>query len=214
MPDCVGAALSRSAPRIGEKPQRARRGDDGSFWRNEPAAELRGLTTSAPRPPPGAVELEEVGLGHVDFAADLAHRGNPAPQLVRNLLDGPDIGGDVLAFGAVAARRRHGQLAVLVAERHRETVIFGSAMKASEVLFPVEKAADAHDEILHVLLVEGVCSDSIGTAWRILAKPRAGARRPCASGYPALSSGTCLDRVVAPPQRVVFGVGNGRASSW
>ncbi len=46
----------------------------GSFWRSEPAAELRGLAKIgiAGRLLP-LVEREEGGLGHVDFAAHLAH---------------------------------------------------------------------------------------------------------------------------------------------
>ena len=47
----------------------------GSFWRSEPAAELRGLAKIgvAGRLLP-LVEREEGGLGHVDLAAHLAHR--------------------------------------------------------------------------------------------------------------------------------------------
>ena len=66
------------------------------------------------------VELEKVLLEHVNLAAHLAGGGNiPALQRVRNILDGADIGGDVLAFETVAARGRAHQFAVLVAQRQR-----------------------------------------------------------------------------------------------
>ena len=62
-------------------------------------------------------------MSHIDFAAQFAGGGNVAAlQLVRNVLDGADIGGDVLALEAVAAGRRAHQFAVLVAQRQRQAV--------------------------------------------------------------------------------------------
>ena len=60
--------------------------------------------------------------------------------------------------------------------------------------------------------LKALSSDSIGTACRTLAKPRDGAAPTLRD---RLSSGAQvrearLDRLVAPPQRVVFGVRNGR----
>ena len=52
------------------------------------------------------------------------------------------------------------------------------------------------------------CSDSIGTAWRTLAKPRAGAAptlRDRLSSVRRLGN-ACLDRLIAAAQRVVFRV--------
>ena len=77
-----------------------------SIWRSEPAAALRGLakTGVAGRRLP-LVEREKVRLGHVDLAAHLADRRDVAAlQRVRNVGDRADVGGDVLALGAVAAR--------------------------------------------------------------------------------------------------------------
>ena len=96
----------------------------GSFCRSEPAAELRGLTKSslARRFLP-LVQREERLLGHVDLAAHLADfRHVLALEALRHLLDRLDIGGDVLAFGAVAAGGGGDKFAILVAQRHRQPV--------------------------------------------------------------------------------------------
>ena len=70
-----------------------------------------------------SVELGEPGLGEVDLPADL-HQLGPALalELERDLTDGPQIGGDVLALDAVAARRSDGEHAVAVREAHRRAV--------------------------------------------------------------------------------------------
>ena len=77
----------------------------GSSWRSEPAAAFRGLAKVRP---PGlglaGVERGEVGVAHVDLAAHLEDR--PARrQPSRDVGDGADVGGDVLAGLAVAAGR-------------------------------------------------------------------------------------------------------------
>ena len=96
----------------------------GSFWRSEPAAELRGLAKIGVA---GGllplVEREEGLLGHVDLAAHLADLGHVAAlQLLRHVLERADIGGDVLALGAVAAGRGGDEFAALVTQRHRQPV--------------------------------------------------------------------------------------------
>ena len=44
----VAERLADLAPAMGEKAQRPRRGDAGSFWRSDPAAALRGLAKILP----------------------------------------------------------------------------------------------------------------------------------------------------------------------
>jgi hypothetical protein len=72
---------------------------------------------------------------------------------VRHVLQRLDVGGDVLALSTIAACRRLGQLAILVAQRHRQAVDFRLG-RDRERLFGVEleEAADALDELGHVLL--------------------------------------------------------------
>ncbi len=60
--------------------------------------------------------------------------------------------------------------------------------------------------------LKALSSDSIGTAWRTLAKPRDGAAPTLRDRLSSVrrSGKLRLDRVVALPQRVIFRVGNGR----
>ena len=202
------------APRVGEEVQRTRRGDARVLLPQRTGRRVarvgehlllgRGLAL---------VEREEVGPGHVDFAADLARRGNFALQLVRDLLDGPHIGGDVLAFEAVAARRGDGQLTVLVAQRHRQPVDLRLGHERKRLVFlQVEEAADAVDKVLHLLGVERVLERQHRHRVAHLGEAARGRRADLArQAFQRLQVGKLrLDRLVAPPQRVVFCVGNGR----
>ena len=93
-----------------------------SFWRSEPAAELRGLTN---RRSPGLglapVEVLEGGDRHVDLAAHLEHaRGRAARPRVETIGHGGDgghVGGHVLAGDAVAPGGGLDEPAPLVGER-------------------------------------------------------------------------------------------------
>ena len=49
-----------------------------------------------------AIEILEGGVGHVDLAANFEDPGRVAEQPERDRLDGTQIGGDVLAGGAVS----------------------------------------------------------------------------------------------------------------
>ena len=67
------------------------------------------------------------------------------------------VGGDVLALGAVAARGRLHQAAVLVGERDREAVDLGLGRQLDgRVGGEAQEAAHAGDEVDHVLVAEGV----------------------------------------------------------
>ena len=62
------------------------------------------------------VELREVLGADEHLAADLEERRGVAGEFLRDVLDDPRVGGDVLTGGAVAAGGRAGQLAVFVNE--------------------------------------------------------------------------------------------------
>ena len=122
--DHAGLRLSRHfahlAPGIGEKAERTRSGNacvllaQGAGRRIARIGEdrLAGRLLAL-------VERKEIGLGHVDLAAhfrDLRHA--LAFEPMRHILQRADIGGDVLAFAAVAAGGGGDERAVLVAQRH------------------------------------------------------------------------------------------------
>src|SRR5262249_49680233 len=104
------------------------------------------------------VEREELGLGHVDLAAHLAHRRHVAAlELVRDFLERLYIGGGILTFAAVAARRGAHQRAALVAQRHRQAVDLGLGGERERfALLEVEETPDAANEVRHVLGAEGI----------------------------------------------------------
>ncbi len=95
-------------------------------------------------------------MGHVDLAAHLDHvrRAVDSPG---QPVDGPGVGGHDLAYGPVAARRRHGQRAVLVAQRERQPVDLRLCGQAQGLVAgKAEIAPDAGDELRHVPVGEGV----------------------------------------------------------
>ena len=123
-----------------------------------------------------------------------------------------DVGGDVLAGGAVAARGAAHQLAVLVAQRQRQAVDLrlGHERPASRRRQPQE-APDAGDELGHVLFVERVVEREHRHGVATLANRPTAPRRPAATAILADQLGKArLDRVVAPAQRIVLGVRNRR----
>ena len=97
----------------------------------------------------------------------------------------------VLADLAVAARRRHGQLAVLVAQADRETVELelGRVLDRRRIGREPQIAAHARVELrggFGDVVSVSVRIDSIGTAWRTGANSRRAARRRrVASASPA-----------------------------
>ena len=215
MPDLAAAGSADLTPAVGEEVQRPRRRDLGVLLPQrcrrrscadcEDAARRRGLAL---------VKREEVRLGHVDFAAHFATPARPCPcRSLRDLLERADVGGDILAFRAVAARRGRDQLAVLVAQRHRQAVDLGLGGKRHHlVLLQVEEAADAGDEVLHLRGVERVLQRQHRHRVAHLGEATRGRSADLArQAFQRLQIGKFrLDRLVAPPQRVVFGVGDGR----
>ncbi len=188
---------------------------DGSFWRSEPAAELRGLAKiCSPLFLLPLVEFEEVGLGHVDLAPHLASsRHGLALQFLRYVLERADIGGDVLTFGAVAAGGGGDQFAILVTQRHRQAVDLRlGAERKLVVLAELEEAADACNEIDDVLVLHGVVEREHRhrVAHFLEAARRRGADPDRQRFQRAQVGKACLDGVVAFAQRIVLGVGDDR----
>ena len=189
-----------------------------SFWRNDPAAALRGLANwraflagrlrlgEQPR-----VERRESRLLHIDFAAHLEHGGRAVGQRRGNVGDRADIGGDVLADLAVAARQRLDQPAPLVAQRAGQPVDLGLGGEHDRlVLRQVQEPPHPPDEIAHLLVVERIVEAEHRPRMRHFGQVSGGRRADLHArriGADELRKRR-LDRRVAPHQRVVIGVGN------
>ncbi len=207
--------LAHLAPGIGEEAERARRGDrrillpqraGGGIARiGEYLAAGFGLAL---------VEREEGVLGHIDFAAHLAHRRHPfALETVRDVLERFHIGGDVLALGAVAARRPGDEFAVFVAQRHRQAVDLRFGVEDDlVVLGEPQEAADAADEIDHVFVGERIVEGEHRYGVPHLGEARRRRRAdPLGQAFqrPQLREPR-LDRRITLAQRVVGRIRNGR----
>ena len=149
--------VAHLAPGIGEKAERPRRRDAHVFLPQRSRRRVARIGEDRfTRFRLALVEREESRLGHVDLAAHLADVGYVlAAQTLRDVLQRSHIGGDVFAFGAVAARRGNGKLAFLVSQRQRHAVDFRLGGEDRR-LVEAEKAADALDKIRDVLLAEGI----------------------------------------------------------
>ncbi len=132
---------------------------------------------------------------------------------LRNFADGADIGGDVLALEAVAAGRGVDEVAALVAQRARQAVDLGLGGEGERLVGgEAEEPPHPVGEIDHLLVVEHVAerehrhrvADLGELARRRRADPAAGRIGPDQVGEQR------LDGVVALPQRVVFGIRDGR----
>ena len=112
---------------------------------------------------------------NVDFAAHFEHGRYIALQAMRHGLDRAHIGGDVLAFFAIAAGRRDSQFAVFITQRTGQPVDFrlGSEMQLRRIGV-AEKALHARDEILKLLPgVDAALVSPDGYNAAVLASPEA-----------------------------------------
>ncbi len=97
----------------------------------------------------------EIGARHVDLAAHLQHRrpafafepGGNHPDLAQ-------VGGDVLAGGAIAAGRALHERAILIAQADRQAVELG--LGREQQLAAVQALIDAAHEVAHFLVAEGI----------------------------------------------------------
>ena len=132
---------------------------------------------------------------------------------LRHVLKRADIGGDVFALGAVAARGGGDEFAAFVTQRHREPVDFRLGAEVDLVVVAeLEETADPRGEIDDIVFREGVVErqhrhrmPDLGEA---AGRLRTDFLRRRVAGDEFRKSG--LDGVEALAQRVVFGVRNFR----
>ena len=134
------------APGVGEKAERTRGGDGGILLAQRARRRIARIGEDGVA---GGllplVERQKGLLGHVDLAAHLADLGHIAAlQQFRHVLKRANIGGDIFALGAVAARGGGDEFAAFVTQRHREPVDFrlGAEVDLVVVAEP-EETADA-----------------------------------------------------------------------
>ena len=132
---------------------------------------------------------------------------------MRDIFQRFDVGGDILALAAVAARRAGDQLAVLIAQRHRQAVDLRLGGKDDFlVVGKAQKPADAADKIDDVLLRESVVEREHRHSVPHFGEARRGRRADTLRQAFARAQfwKASLDRLVALAQPVILGIGNGR----
>ena len=156
------------------------------------------------------VQALKGAAAHIDLAAHLKRIGEALGRdPLRDVGDGADIGGDVLAFVTVAAGGALNQAPLLVAERDGEAIDLrlggeGEALDRVEA----EEAADALQEIAQPILVEHVAERQHRHAVGDFAE-RFDRRRPDPEGGAILAHQmreAGLDRQVPLAQRIVGGI--------
>src|SRR5690606_23034062 len=122
-----GGWFARMAPGIGEESEVPARGYRGVLLAKRAGGGVARVDIALSSGSRGTLlERLKLGIGHVDLAADLDRFRPAVPvELVRDVLDGLEVLGDVLADIAVAARGALDEDTVLVAQRGRETVDLG-----------------------------------------------------------------------------------------
>jgi hypothetical protein len=131
----------------------------GSSWRSDPACGIARVREHlAARRLLALIQREEILAAEEDLAAHLEHRWEILRRHpVRNAGDGHYIGGDVLALGTVAARRRHGETPVLIAQRDAKPVDFRLGGDVQWIAFrEAQETPDAVEEFQRFVLGENV----------------------------------------------------------
>ena len=207
----VGRHVAHFAPGVGEETERARGGDGGVLLAQRAGGGIARIDVElTARRFLALVQFKKRLLGHIDLAAHLADfRHVLAFELLRHLLQRADIGGDVLALGAVAAGGGGDERAVFVTQRHRQPVDLRLGAEGDLlVVGELEKAADAGDEIDDVLVGEGVVERQhrhrVAHLLELARRRRADFQRQRLK-RPQVGKAR-LDCRVAHAQRVVFGV--------
>ncbi len=156
-----------------------------------------------------AVQLGEARLFHEHLAADLEHRGRVGGQGLGQVGDGRQVGGDVLAFRAVASGHAAHQLAVFVARRERQAVDLRLGHQHERLVGrEPQEAPHAVEEFGEVVVGEGVVEGEhrhrVPDLAEALRRRRAD---PLRRAVVADQLGEArLDRGVAAAQGVVYGV--------
>ena len=206
----LGRKLRRLAPGIGKEPQRARCGDGGiKLAERTRSGVARVGKDLLARLNLFLIECREVLVGHVYFTTHLDQVRGPDLEPLRHVMDGHDIGGDVLALIAVAASRRLHKLAVLVAQRDGEAVDLRFGGDIHRLIFmQIEEAADAAHEVARILLRETVGERQHGYRVAQLAEflGRTGADAARWRVFSDQIGKARLDRLVALTQGIILGI--------
>ena len=151
-------------------------------------------------------------MAHIDFAARLEDLGR-ALEALRDRFDNAHVRGHVLAFVAVAARRRLDELAILVTQAAGESVDLRFRNDIERrALGQAEKPPHAGAKLLGLLVGENVAErqhrHAVTHLGEFLRRRRANlaVRRVRAGKF----GKRLFQRGVPPAQRIIFGVGNGR----
>jgi len=199
------------APGIGEEGEGAARRDLGIDLAQGAGGEVAGVGVgAAPFRFRRRVEGREAFVGGIDFAPDLDQVGPArARELHRNVGNGLQIGGDVLARAAIAARGALDQDALLIADIGRQPVDLGLCHEGDRIgMRQLQEALDPGHEVGDVALVEGVVERQHGHAVAHLGELAGGGRAHLQRRRIRADQGreARLDGQVAGLQRVVFGV--------
>ena len=142
----------------------------------------------------GFVESAEIIVAKVNLAADVDAIGDVlAFEDVRHVAHGADIGGDVLAFGAVAASGGGNERAVLVADGNGETVDLGFGGDGERLgVVEAEKAADAGAKPRPICLGLAVLAVGMSLVGGVVALGNwSGPGRPSGTGWVATAGFAC-----------------------
>ena len=103
------------------------------------------------------IERFEIGLCHVDFAANLKNGGSNSGKLLRNIRDRPHIGGYILTHLSVTARCRLHQHAIFITQRTGQAVNLVLCSQGDLCIGgKIQETADPTDEILDILICKGI----------------------------------------------------------
>ena len=205
--------LADFAPGVGEKRQRPLGGHARIELAQRAGGEIAriGVDRLAGRRL-ARVERGEIGVAHVDFAARLENLGR-ALKALRDRFHHAHVRGHVLAFVAVAARGRLDEFAILVAQTAGEAVDLGFRNDIERrALAQAQKAPHPGAELLDLLVGEDIAERQHRHAVADLGEFLRRRRADLAIGGIRVSKlrKRFFERGVAPAQRVIFGVGNGR----
>ena len=160
-----------------QKAQRAAGGHGGILLAQRPRGGIARIGEDARAREP-RVERNEIGLGHIDLAANLEDFGRVAGKPLRDIQDCAHIGRHVLADLPVAARRRLDQHAVLITQRAAQPVDLGLRRQRDRCVGgKVQEASHPRDDLGHLVIGKGVVEAQHRAGVRHLGE-RGGRRRP------------------------------------
>ena len=154
----------------------------------------------------------EIGPLHIDLTTDLEQRRRSVDrQTLRNVADRAQVRRDVLADGAVAPGRAAHQQALLVAQARRQAVDLGLGDRRDRIAFgQIQEAPHAAQELDHLGafhgVVEGQHRHPVRHLAEVLDRWRADPMRRAVGPDPIGKAR--LDRLIAPAQPVVLGIGD------